>query len=77
MVKTLKVFNFSFDPGVLEKSVANKKLIQEFIQTLEQDIEATKRELAEDNRERLEDRRERTDDLNERNEIDSKKRNGK
>ncbi|WP_109097431.1 hypothetical protein [Aquimarina sp. AU58] len=75
ILKKLKIFNFSFDPEMIEKSIANKKLIQEFVQSLNEDIIATKRELAEDNRERHEDRRERHDDRNERNEYDfSKKR---
>ncbi|WP_152538595.1 hypothetical protein [Aquimarina macrocephali] len=70
LLKELKSFNFSFDPDMIEKSIANKKLIQEFVQSLNEDIMSTKRELVEDNRERREDRRERYDDRNERNEYD-------
>ncbi len=69
ILKALKTFNFSFD-----ESLANKKLITDFLATLQQDIEATKRELAEDKREQREDRRERRDDQNERSELDSRKR---
>lgn len=74
ILKTLKTFNFSFDASNFDKAVANKKLITDFVVTLEQDIAATKRELSEDKREQREDRRERRDDKNERDERDSQKR---
>ncbi|MDY8135915.1 hypothetical protein [Aquimarina sp. 2201CG5-10] len=74
ILETLKTFNFSFNSNQLEKSVVNKKLLKEFIDTLQQDIEITKRELAEDNRERKEDRRERRDDRTERQEYNTVKK---
>lgn len=75
VLKKLKTYNFSFEN--MESANANKKLISDFINSMEQDIVATKRELAEDNRERLEDSRERRDDRNERNEIETKRRRRK
>ena len=73
ILKKLKVVNFSFSGQNASSSVVNKKMILDFLTSLEQDIVATKRELAEDKRELREDRRERQDDRNERNEIDTKK----
>ncbi|WP_103072182.1 hypothetical protein [Aquimarina sediminis] len=70
ILSKLRGFNFSFSPNTVDKSIANKKLMYEFLASLNEDIIATKRELAEDNRERHEDRRERNDDRDERNEHD-------
>lgn len=72
ILKKLKAYNFSFSDS--ETALLNKKLILDFVATLNQDIEATKRELAEDQRERREDSRERRDDRTERNEKEVKKR---
>ena len=68
ILNTLEVFTFSFEPTVMEKAVANKKLMGEFIQTMEADIAATKAELIEDKGEVIEDRRERREDKRERRE---------
>lgn len=62
IVNALKAVNFSFDLTVREQVVANKKLIHEFVQTMEADIAATKIELKEDKVETAEDRRERRED---------------
>jgi len=64
----LTSFTFGFEGALLEKSIAQRALMEKFITTMEEDIVATKKELAEDNRERNEDRRERRDDRNERKE---------
>ena len=61
-------FTFGFKGILLEKSIAQKALMEQFITTMEADIVATKREIAEDKRERKEDGRERRDDRNERKE---------
>ena len=74
ILQTMKTYNFSYEAGAIEKAVANKKLIQEFLDTLVADFEATKRELNEDLRESREDRRERRDDRQERNERTVKRR---
>lgn len=68
ILKTLKVFNFSFTSNSIASNKTNKKLLDEFLQTLKADLEATKRELKEDKKERREDRRERRDDKKERKE---------
>ena len=65
-------FTFGFEGILLEKSIAQKVLMEKFINTMEADIAAIKREIAEDKRERNEDRRERRDDRKERNETDKK-----
>lgn len=62
ILSTLKSFTFSFEASEKEKAVANIKLMNEFIQTMEADIIATKAELAEDKQEQREDRRERRED---------------
>jgi len=72
ILKKIKVVNFSFKERDLASAVVNKKMILEFVSSLEEDLIATKRELAEDKREQREDVRERQDDRNERNEIDTK-----
>ena len=74
ILKALKAYNFSYGKGDLEKASINKKLIEEFKETMKADIIDTKRELEEDMREAKEDRRERRDDKNEDNETDRKKR---
>ncbi len=68
ILNTLKVFTFSFEPSAKEKALANIKLMNEFIQTMEADIAATKAELAEDKVEQKEDRSERREDKRERRE---------
>ncbi|MCR9290278.1 MAG: hypothetical protein NXI23_23140 [Bacteroidetes bacterium] len=40
------LFSFSFESTIMEKAIANKRLMNEFIQTMEADIAATKVELA-------------------------------
>jgi len=62
ILNSLKAVNFSFDITVREQVLANKRLIHEFVQTMEADINATRIELTEDNREAGEDRRERRED---------------
>ena len=74
ILKTIREYSFSFEESRLEKAVANKALLQDFQQILQEDIIATKRELGEDVRESREDRRERRDDRNERNEVDRKRK---
>lgn len=68
ILNTLEVFTFSFEPNAMEKAVANKRLMNEFIQTMEADIAATKAELIEDKRGAKEDRKERREDKRERRE---------
>lgn len=68
ILNTLEVFTFSFEPNVMEKAVANKRLMIEFIQTMEADIAATKAELIEDKGEAKEDRKEGREDRRERRE---------
>jgi hypothetical protein len=55
-------FEFGFKGNLLEKSIAQKTFIGNFIKTMEADIVATKREIGEDVREAGEDRRETKDD---------------
>ena len=47
ILNTLEAFTFSFEPSASEKAIANIKLMDEFLQTMEADIAATKVELAE------------------------------
>lgn len=68
ILNTLKAYTFSFEPTAKEKAIANMKLMNEFIQTMEADIAATKAELAEDKAEKREDSRERREDRRERRE---------
>ncbi|MFC5048494.1 hypothetical protein ACFSTE_08440 [Aquimarina hainanensis] len=74
ILKTMKTVNFSFDARGIEKSRVNRKLLNEFLETLRADVVATQREINEDKREGREDRRERKDDREERNEYDSPKK---
>ena len=62
ILNSLKAVNFSFDLSIREQVIANKRLIHEFVQTMEADITATRIELSEDNGEVREDRRERRED---------------
>ncbi|MEL7122319.1 MAG: hypothetical protein AAFO07_22935 [Bacteroidota bacterium] len=68
ILNTLQAFTYSLAPTAKEKAIANMKLMNEFINTLEADIATTKAELAEDKREMSEDRRERREDKRERRE---------
>ncbi len=68
ILATLEAYTFSFTPTVREKALANKKLMHEFIQTMEADITETKVELGEDRIEKVEDGRERREDRRERRE---------
>lgn len=63
---TLQAFNFSFEPSLKEKTVANKALFTEFASIMEKDIAATKAEIAEDKQEAKEDKKERREDKRER-----------
>jgi len=74
ILNSLKEYNFSYNPGAMEKAVVNKKLLHEFMQTLVLDIVATKKELNEDIRESREDGRERRDDRDEKNEPRNEKK---
>lgn len=74
ILNTLKSFQFDFTDDNSTVNQSKLELIDRFLITLKDDIEATKRELGEDSREMREDRRERRDDRNERNEIDSKRK---
>ncbi|MEM9681226.1 MAG: hypothetical protein AAF901_12960 [Bacteroidota bacterium] len=68
ILNTLEAFTFSIEPTAKEKCIANIKLMNEFIETMEKDIAFTKAELAEDQIEKREDRRERSEDRRERRE---------
>jgi len=68
ILKTLRIYNFSFNANSMVANKANKLLLNEFLHTLEADLAATKIELQEDKKERREDRRERRDDKQERKE---------
>ena len=74
ILKSLKGYRFSYSTERLGEAEVNKKLLHEFLQTLQADIIATKKELNEDIRESREDSRERRDDRNEKNEPDNKKK---
>lgn len=76
ILTNLQSYKFTFDDADFESAMVNKNLVLEFIDSMQQDIEATKIELGEDRQERREDKRERRDDRNERNEHDRYKRRG-
>ena len=77
ILEKLKDYQFAYGSSEMEKAIAQKALLVEFQNSLQQDVVATQRELGEDVRESREDRRERRDDRNERNEYDSKRKRKK
>ncbi len=74
ILEKLKDYQFGFEVSAMEKAIAQKALLKDFENSLQQDVAATQHELGEDVRESREDRRERRDDRNERNEYDTKKK---
>jgi len=62
ILKVIKEYNFSYDSINFEMTLANNKLLHEFMEILKADLDATKRELNEDIKERREDARERRND---------------
>lgn len=65
ILTTLEAYTFTFEASAQERAMANKRLLNDFVTTMEADIAATKAELAEDQAEKREDSRERREDRRE------------